>query len=125
MKLTQISAAPHDLWAVFAEMEKGPDDELRPASAVESVQRVVCLALTDDQKDANDAPLDLVNVLIDDEHGQFWLAEESASFVGVVFAASEQEARLKGEIRAASVAAMVRGEHDHSQEPAPKPRRLH
>jgi hypothetical protein len=125
MKLTQITAAPPDLWAIFAEMEKGPDGELRPASAVESVQRVVCLALTDDQKDSDDAPLDLVNVLIDDEHGQFWLAEESGSFVGVVFAANEQEARLKGELRAASVAAMVRGEHDHSREPAPTSRRIH
>jgi hypothetical protein len=125
MKLVQITAAPPDLWAIFAEMEKGPDDELRPAPAVERVERVVCLALTDDQKDADDAPLDLVTVLIDDEHGQFWLAEDASSFVGVVFAANEQEARLKGEIRAASVAAMVRGEHDHSQEPPPKLRRVH
>ena len=26
MKLQELTAAPHDLWAVFAEMENGPDD---------------------------------------------------------------------------------------------------
>ena len=124
MKLTQLTAAPTDLWAVFAEMEKGPDDALRPASAVESVQRVVCLALTDDQRDTEEG-LDVVTVLIDDEHGQLWLAEEVASFVGVVFAADEREARLKGEVRAASVAAMVRGEHDHSDRDTSRPRLVH
>ena len=55
MKLQQLTAAPPDLWAVFAEMENGPDNELRPASGVESVQRVVCLALADDQRDTDEA----------------------------------------------------------------------
>ena len=124
MKLQQLTAAPPDLWAVFAEMENGPDNELRPASGVESVQRVVCLALADDQRDTDEA-VDIVTVLIDDEHGRFWLAEEVASFVGVVFAANEQEARIKGEVRAASVAAMVRGEHDHSNEGPSRSRLVH
>ena len=105
-------------------MEKGPDDEPRPTSAVASVQRVVCLALPDDQRDT-DETVDIVSVLIDDEHGRFWLAEEAPSFVGVVFAANEQEARIRGEVRAASVAAMVRGEHDHSNEGSPGPRLVH
>jgi hypothetical protein len=124
VKLTQLTAAPPDLWAVFAEMEKAPDDSLRPASGVQSVQRVVCLALTDDQRDTEEG-LDIVTVLIDDEHGQLWLAEGEASFVGVVFAADEHEARLRGEVRVESVAAMVRGEHDHSADGLPRPRVVH